>query len=275
MTTKAVLKPKGPGFFGACLLLLMALPLLAQDPSEKGPADKLKTTMTGDEILAMLKDRQYPESMEAQFKMTLVDKAGKKQEREYKVQRYKNNVLIEFMVPDYIKNTRYLLIKDDEEKQQIYVYFPPPTDDYREIDPGGDGDDMSFLGSDFDITDFQVKDPGKTVNKLQRIDVKGGELCYVVKSETKGPDYKYSKTISWIRKDCWIPIRIKFFNKKGNVKKDMKVYNLRDLGDRKVISKVGMEDVQTGHKTILELKNARLDVKFPEDHFTVDNLKEM
>ncbi len=254
-------------FVSVIALLLVAFPAFSQgDPPAKPP--------TGDEIMAKVRQNEYSESVDSTIKMTLVDKTGRTQTRSLRIQRMGDNVLIRFMDPPDIKDTGYLLVASDKGDSQIFVYLPPPTDDVREINVEEKNSSQTFLGSDFDLTDFQVKDPKDTENTYLRTETIAGIECHVVQSVSRDPDYKYSKVLTWIRTDYWLPIKAEFYDKEGNMAKEMKVYKYRAEGERRVISKSEMTNKASNHKTVLELEEIKFDVTFPDDNFTIRRLKQ-
>jgi outer membrane lipoprotein-sorting protein len=252
-------------FIIACLFL--STPAMSQEtvPQEE-------KTPTGDEIMKKVRANEYSETMNASIQMALIDKNGKQQIRRFNIQRHGDNVLIRFLDPPDIKDTGYLIIKDDDGNQLIYVYFPPPTDDYRQINVEDEGGGQSFLGSDFDITDFQIKNPEDTANLYMKTQTVAGIECYVVESTPKDKEYKYSKTLTWVRTDYWLPIRIQFFDKNNEVAKEMRVLKFKTVGEKKIISKSEMANKTNKHKTVLEIEEVEFDVKFPDDNFTIRRL---
>lgn len=247
--------------------------------SAKAQDDSAKKTPTGDEIMKKVRENEYSDSADAVIQMVLVDKNGKKQVRRFRIQRLFDNVLIRFLDPPDIKDTGYLILKDEKGESKVYYYLPPPTDDYREItmdDKNSAG--TSFLGSDFDVTDFQIRNPEETENKYVRTDhikTRSGSIeCYVVESVPKDKDYKYSKVETWVRTDYWLPIKADFHDRDGKLVKQMKVRSYTSVGDRRIISKSEMANAETEHKTLLEIEKIEFDIAFPDDNFTVRKLTE-
>ncbi|HUT54636.1 MAG TPA: outer membrane lipoprotein-sorting protein [bacterium] len=245
-----------------------APPASAPAPAPNGPAQQL----TGDQVMQKVRDNQYSDTMDATIVMTLVDKNGISQTKRFRIQREKDKVLIRFLDPPDIKDTGYLIIQDENQKNLVYVYFPPPTDDYRQISVDDQSGNQAFLGSDFDVTDFQIQDPEQTENKYLRTEKLAGIECHVVESTPKDPNYKYGKVLSWVRTDYWLPIRVQFFDRQGKLVKDLKVKKFKSVGDRKVASSSEMNNLADDHKTLLDLDRIQFEVKFPDDNFTIRRL---
>jgi outer membrane lipoprotein-sorting protein len=245
--------------------------LLALAP---GRTEEKAPPPTGDEIMNKVRANEFSDSTEAVIQMLMVDKAGNKQARRFRIQRLQENVLIRFLEPADIKDTGYLIMKDKEGKSRIYYYFPPPTDDYREISlDDKEGGGVAFLGSDFDITDFQIQNPEEAANTYLRTETISNIECHVVESVPKDQNYKYSKIITWVRSDYWLPVKAEFYDRAGKLVKEMKVYSYKSVstkeGDKKIVSKSEMRDKSTDHHTILEIQSIQFDISFPNDTFTI------
>jgi len=256
----------------ACILIVT--PVAGQQKpadSETKPAPE-KKQLTGDEIVAKVREHQHFDSMDATLRMVLVDKNNVTQERTFTLQRQDKKVMIRFLDPPNIKNTGYLINQNQKGEDQVFVYFPPPTDDYRQINVNEEGENQSFLGSDFDVTDFQVKDPEATKNEYVRTETIANIECYVVKSTPVDPNYKYKETLSWVRTDEWLPIMAQFFDREGNKVKEMKVFKFKTVEGKKVASKFQMEDLAKSHKTVVEMVDLTFATDFPDDHFTIRRL---
>jgi outer membrane lipoprotein-sorting protein len=248
-------------------------PQQPQDANSTSPPAQIQPEkhLTGDEIMQKVRENEYSESLRSITYQTLVDKNNKAQQRLFVLERKKENVLIRFLEPPDLKNIGYLVIKDqkDPEKDLVYVYFPPPTDDYRQINVDDKNSSESFLGSDFDVTDFQIRDPEETTNTYLRTESISEKEVHVVESIPMDKEYKYGKMIFWVSSLYWLPIRTQFFDHQDNMVKEMKVFKIKTMDERKVASKFQMETLATSHKTIMEVKEVKFDVTFPEDHFSI------
>jgi hypothetical protein len=261
--------------FSTMVILIIAASLL---PTALPAADP----PTGDEIMAKVRENEYADSANATIEMTLVDKNGKKQVRKFRIERMQSNVLIRFLAPPDVKDSGYLIMQDKEKKTRVYYYFPPPTDDYREITMDDkDSSGASFLGSDFDITDFQIRDPDQAINKYLKttnikIKTKSGDVetmqCYVVESIPKDQNYKYKKIVSWISTDYFLPVKVDFYNDKDEVVKELHVMSYKLVGAKRIVSKSVMRNKENNHMTLMEVEQIEFDVKYPDDHFTIRNL---
>jgi outer membrane lipoprotein-sorting protein len=242
---------------------------------QAGADEKIPIKLTVDEIMEKVREHDVSDTMEATFTMILKDKATRTEQKMcFRVMREKNNVLIRFLEPEESKGTAYLIIMDENNNPQIYLYIPPPVDDYRQIDLEEEQNKkgVSLLGSDFDVTDFQLSDPEDTEHNIIREDKIIGIDCYVIESLPKDPEYKYSKVLSWVRKDYYVPIKVEIYDHQDRLARELKVFAIKTIGKRKLVMKSQMTDLINDHKTILKLEEIKFDVEFPKDTFTKEKL---
>lgn len=88
--------------------------------------------------------------------------------------------------------------------------------------------------------------------------------CWEIKEETEEEyvleltptpksDVDYAKLTMWVDKAHYIPSKVEYYNKKGNVLKVMKNENIEKVDNYWTPRKVTMENLKTEHKTVMEL----------------------
>ncbi len=125
-----------------------------------------------------------------------------------------------------------------------------------------------FMGSDFTYDDLGDRHPNQDVHKLLREEKLNGEDCYVVESVPKEEDYMYSKTITWIIKDKWIGLKKEFYDEDEELLKILKVNKYEDIGGFWIITNTEMKNEQKDHKTIMILKNVKINTGIDDGKFT-------
>lgn len=125
-----------------------------------------------------------------------------------------------------------------------------------------------FMGSDFTYDDLGDRQPDQDVHKLLREEKLNGEDCYVVESIPKDKDYMYSKTITWIIKDKWIGLKKEFYDEDEELLKILKVNKYEDINGFWIITNTEMKNEQKDHKTIMILKNVKINTGINDDKFT-------
>ena len=112
------------------------------------------------------------------------------------------------------------------------------------------------------------RQPNQDVHKLLREEKVNNEDCYVVESVSKDKDYMYSKTITWILKDKWIGLKKEFYDEDEELLKILKVNKYEDIGGFWIITNTEMKNEQKDHKTIMILKNVKVNTGIDDGKFT-------
>ena len=130
------------------------------------------------------------------------------------------------------------------------------------------------MGSDFSYEDIEQNDLNDYEYTLLREEVVDGVACFVIQSNPVNDEVKketaYSKTEVWIRKDNFVSIKLNFYNKKGDIIKMMNSSDIRpvDGTDKWRAYLIEMQNVKTGHRTILKYEERRLNKGVDDKFFT-------
>ena len=79
---------------------------------------------------------------------------------------------------------------------------------------------------------------------------------------------QYSRRVQWVPRDIWVPVRIEFYDKRGNLLKVNSVEKLEQVQGYWTPVKSVMKNEQTGHATHLEVQRIRYDGNLPDALFT-------
>ena len=108
---------------------------------------------------------------------------------------------------------------------------------------------------------------------LRREEVVSGHKCWVVQSVPKDKGEIYSKRITWIRQDCLMVIKAEYYDKLNKLHRSLTISNINKVQGFWTMHLMQMENVQTGHKTIIKMDNQRFNVKVAPNLFTVSKLE--
>ena len=211
----------------------------------------------------------------AQLTMSLYDRGGGKRTRSFVLHNKKGaereayKTLIVFMTPADLKNVGFLIQARTFAVRDMWAYFP----DYKRIRriPATSQDD-SFFGSDFSYDDFGGP-PNLDDYKFEilREEVVDGLPCYVVEVTPK-IQRKFTRFISWMAKDLWIPVKIEFYE-------ETELYRIALFQDIKIIDDIPtpftwkMENKKNKHRTDLLIENIEYNPVIPDDLFTQRSLE--
>ncbi|PIE60542.1 MAG: outer membrane lipoprotein-sorting protein [Desulfobulbus propionicus] len=183
--------------------------------------------MSGREI--MLKADAVDTSHDTTLKLTMIIERGSQKlvrAMEHFTKQYGDDLkdersLIRFLKPADVYKTAYLTWSYDaiDREDDMWVYLPSEKL-VRRI--SGGGKKGSFMRSDLaneDIEDRSVDDDTHKLLESREID---GAACWVVAStprEELKKETNYSKRISFIRKDIYLPVRTEYYDKRGKLLK--------------------------------------------------------
>lgn len=235
----------------------------------------------GTEIMQKVYDRKKPDFTQAAVQLTLT-KDGKVEEvrnvGEYG--RCKNNLTdmtMVFLSPATVKGTRFLVKENEGKDDDKWIYLPSLKNTRRIAASDGE---KSFVGTDFSYDDMSSREVDEDTHKLLKESEDKGNFkdLYVVESIPKDPkSSQYSKRISWVTKDSWIPTYIELYDKKGKL---LKVNEIKSITPMKgngghiynIPTENVMTNVQKNHSSIMKLGGLKIDQPIAERYFTTDYL---
>lgn len=189
-----------------------------------------------------------------------------------------NRRVVVFNSPADISGTKTLLIEHTGADDDIWIYLPAMKKVRRLVasnkrDP--------FVGTDFsygDVIGYRVEDWN---HKLVREEQFGGFDCYVVESTPKNSEVadisSYSKRVSWIDKKSSVAVKTEIYDLQGALLKRLLSEDVREVdapNNKWQAMKLTAENVQTGHKTIIELKNFKANAGVADEIFTTRYLSD-
>lgn len=184
---------------------------------------------------------------------------------------------VNFDSPSDVRGTKTLLIEHTGKDDDIWIYLPA-MHKVRRLVSSNKKD--SFVGTDFSYGDVIGHKPDDWNHKLLREEKVDDKDCYVIESQPKrsevGDNTGYSKRISWIDKVSSVAIRGEIYDLNGELLKRLTAENVQNVDpkDNKYVPmKLTAENVQTGHKTVIEFKNFKANVGVSNDVFTPSYLE--
>jgi outer membrane lipoprotein-sorting protein len=187
-----------------------------------------------------------------------------------------NRRLVDFLSPSDIRGTKTLLIEHSNAEDDIWIYLPAMKKVRRLV---ASNKKDSFVGTDFsygDVIGYKVEEWN---HKLVREEKVAGRACHVVESTPKGPQIAantgYSRRIGWIDEESFVALRTEIYDLNGELLKKLSAEDVQKVdpnNNRYQPMKLTAENVQTGHKTIIEFKDFKANVGIGDDVFTARTL---
>ena len=219
---------------------------------------------------------ERPEGRDLSTKATFTLINSRGQQRVRKTRRYwidmegkdgfNEKTIIFFDKPSDVKGTSLLnwsyteINKDDDQ----WLYLPA----LRKIKRIASADkEKSFMGSDLtydDMGDRKLEEDNHRLTGTEEID---GNSCYVIEMTPREKGYMYSKKLMWIDTQEYIDYRTDFYDRKGRFLKRQD--NAWAKVDKIwVTSKIAVKNKQTGHSTVVEIAEIKINTGLKETKFT-------
>ena len=232
--------------------------------------------LTGTEIAQNAHDRDTGDTAHALLQMDLIDKDGSINSRLVETWRMEDEndldkLVMVFHKPASVKDTRFLVVENEGRDDDKWIYLPA-LKKVRRIDSSEGGN--SFMGTDFTYDDMETRKVEEDSHDLLKEEKKGNYSCYIVEAVSLDPDNsQYSKRISWIDRETWVPVKMELYDKKGQLEKVMTADRIEKVQGYWSIITTTMKNVQTGHSTVLSMKKLVYDETLNPALFTTKFLK--
>lgn len=248
--------------------------------SATGAAGLNAQTLTGREIAQRVKDRPDGDTRRSEIIMKLINKRGSLRERRlvsYSFDTGKGKkdrkTLMFFLYPGDVKGTGFLTWDYDEigKEDDKWLYLPAMKKTRRISGTSAKKD--YFMGSDFTYDDMGSRNVDEDTHKLLGEETVGGHKCWKLESVPKDSRDIFSRKVAWARQDCYIGCRVEYYDKMDKLHRLLLISDVRKVDGFWMAGKLEMENVQTGHKTLLEIKDPKYDIPMDEAKFSVTTLE--
>ena len=234
------------------------------------------TAQTGRDIAQKVKDRPDGDTRQSELSMKLINKRGAVRERRlvsYSIdvgeeKRDRKSIMF-FEYPGDVKGTGFLTWDYDEPgKDDDKWLYLPAMKKTRRISGSSARQDY-FMGSDFTYDDMGSRSVDEDTHELLGEEIIDGYKCWKLESVPKDKRDIFSRKIALIRQDCLIPVRVEYYDKLGRLHRRLEMSDIARVDGFWVARKMHMSNVQTGHQTILEIKNPKYNIPVEEANFNV------
>ncbi|MCP4622684.1 MAG: outer membrane lipoprotein-sorting protein [bacterium] len=212
-------------------------------------------------------------------KMTLINAAGRQHVRTATLyQKQKNDVndmrMVRFHTPPEMAKHGVLTIENSDRDDDQWAYMPA-YHTVRRIAPANRSD--TYMGTDFAYEDMTDRKLDEYKYKTLKEEKFNGTACTVIESipaaEKLRKETGYSKTISWIDHDNYLVLKVAFYDRNQKLLKILTNSELQQYGAKYRFHRMEMVNVQTDHRTLIEVKSRKINAGIPAKIFTVRYLK--
>lgn len=214
-----------------------------------------------------------------QARLELVTENRQGQQRVYRLQMYRvegpggaSRQLLEYLEPADVRGTKFLSIDEGKRDAQMWLYLPALG---RERRIAGSATQDQFMGTDFSYEEISGGSTYKTDYSAQRLPdtTLDGRPAYLLKLTPKNPQSKYSYIQLWVWKETFLPLRIDFFDRRGQLEKQLTTADFRqDEQGGWLPYSITMTSVKSGTRTAIRLLSHQRG-KVPEEYFTLRYLR--
>ena len=230
-------------------------------------------SMTGDELTILMNNRDAPKDISSELNMEIINKKGRKRTSKIKSISKDNNKkqLLWFLSPADDKGISYLKIEHENQDDEIRLWLPA-FKKIRRISSKKKAD--SFMGSDLsyeDMTNRQNKDYNFSIIKEDLI---GKKSCYLLESKPNGIKSEYSKHLTWVTKDTYLPLKEESYYKNNKLLKS-KIFKYISVDSFNLVSEIFVENVQKKSNTLLIFSDLRINANIKDKLFQEKNMKRL
>jgi hypothetical protein len=229
-----------------------------------------QANLTAEQIMGKMlnQDAFGWDEAETTVRMTLVEASGARKERVMEnLRRRKGGMqqaVVRFRSPADVAGTAFLMLERDKGESEQHIYLPGLKRTRRIVGREREG---SFMGSDFTYADLERSESRGATHKRMPDEDLGGVKTFLIES-TPAKGNSYSKVETWVRQDNFLPLRVRYYDKDGQLLKTLYTKRIKTLEGRPVIVEAQMVNKKTGHSTEFVMDNLRPRKDIPDTAFT-------
>jgi outer membrane lipoprotein-sorting protein len=188
-----------------------------------------------------------------------------------------NMRVVTFLSPSDVKGTKTLLVEHSGKDDDIWIYLPA-LKKVRRLVASNKKD--SFVGTDFSYGDVIGQRPEDWNHKILKEEKADDKDCWVLESTPKTDAVKensgYSKRLTWIDKQSFVAVKGETFDPSGQPFKKFAAKEITQVdakNNKWQPMRLEAENLQSGHKTVLEFKNFKANQGVKDELFTTRYLE--
>ncbi|MEW5895756.1 MAG: outer membrane lipoprotein-sorting protein [Candidatus Omnitrophota bacterium] len=232
-------------------------------------------TITGQELAEKVYNRDDGDSAHSITEMVLRDKNG--HERKRIMEMYTKDfdplvrAFIEFTDPADIRGTRFLSWENADEDDTQYLYLPELGRARRIV---SNQKKLRFVNTDFSYEDMERRKPDEDKHEISGEAVYLQRPVFILESEPFPDTSQYGRRETFVDQESLIPVSIDFYDKKGELIKEFRVHELKEIDGIWTAMSAEMRDLEAGHKTFMNLKEVEYNIDLSEQYFELRNLEQ-
>ena len=206
----------------------------------------------------------------AKMCMVLIDKRGKKRTRflltATKDYGALSKTYTRFTSPASINGTGFLTWENEDRDDDQFLYLPALRRVRRIV---AKQKTNRFVNTDYTYEDMQKRKVKEDYHRILRGEPYNNYECWVLESIPKeSSSSQYSRRVSWIVKDIYVPIRVEYYDKKNRLIKVFSAQRLDKIDGILTITESEMDDHKRRHRTLMKTLAVQYNRGLPDRVFT-------
>ncbi|MCP5047439.1 MAG: outer membrane lipoprotein-sorting protein [bacterium] len=179
--------------------------------------------------------------------------------------------IITFLWPADVKGTRMLTHTHKKRDDDQWLFLPSLKRVKRISSRNKSG---AFMGSEFSYEDLGSQEVEKFSHKWLKDVTLDGRDCWLIEQIPTSKKSGYSKQILWTDKEYRQPVKIEYYDRKGELLKVSVFNGYKKLDNWWRVHEIKMDNVQTRKSSLIKWKVRELKPKYPADDFESESLSE-
>lgn len=210
----------------------------------------------------------------AQVMLTVFDRSGEKQERHLDVRSRRDDdqsrTIMSLTAPAEVRGQAFLFVENADADDDMWMYVPA-FEVTRRVD--GQQRRSSFLGTHFTFADLESRDLREADYNRQADEKIGDYDVHVIEATpSDSGESDYEKVVAYVRQDDHVPIRIRYFDRDGELDKTLYTERLETTDDDTTYVERMTLRSESGGYTTIEITGLDTDVELPSAIFDRDEL---
>lgn len=236
--------------------------------------NQVQEKLSGKEIIKKAHEIFYyaGKDIKAKVTMQLISKDGKERIRELTMLRLntgengEQKYYMYFHRPADVRKMTFMVWKYLGENDDRWLYVPS-IKLVRRI--AANDKNSSFVGSDFTYEDVSGREVSEDTHTLKGEEALNGKSVYLVESVPKEEKSAYySRKVSWIDKETFLPLKEEYYDKRGDLYKTFTGDKIESVEGMPTIMQRTMANVQNGHRTVVTFEDVNYNVALKDNIFS-------
>jgi hypothetical protein len=182
-----------------------------------------------------------------------------------------------FHEPGDVRGLTLMVWKYAERDDDRWIYVPA-VDLIRQI--AAEDKYSSFVGSDFSYEDISGRNVSDDTHRLLGDEILDGREVLVIESIPRA-QAAFTRRVSWISAESYLPLKIEYYDTQDQLQRIFTANAIEDISagegdDRRVYRTImnrTMENVRTGHRTVVTVTSVSYDLGLSDDDFTERHMR--